>query len=247
MTGEHSLRCYVLRSLWPPLVFLAIVTGLWAFVQWAPVYPVRAMCFDGEDGIVYFPIAGALTAEYAEAMQPGMRHVPHFVDGHRMWVSTWEAFAGRGIGRANEVALWAVIEKRTGIAKRQFRTGAARIAGFESDTTPTCAAIQAIATVGGAWARDGPAPIWRRASPGDAAPDYSQEGDLPPVRWGFDPPHQWILLGVILVLGLGLGIYAGGRMLRWKGQTPLQFYRFWGGCLGLVATILAMIVLALTA
>jgi hypothetical protein len=148
MTGEHSLRCYVLRSLWPPLVFLAIVTGLWAFVQWAPVYPVRAMCFDGEDGIVYFPIAGALTAEYAEAMQPGMRHVPHFVDGHRMWVSTWEAFAGRGIGRANEVALWAVIEKRTGIAKRQFRTGAARIAGFESDTTPTCAAIQAIATVG---------------------------------------------------------------------------------------------------
>ena len=138
-----------------------------------------------------------------------------------------------------------MVTRRTGIWKGHFAHGV-RIAGFRNDGVPTCEAVQAIAIWDGVWAREGPAPIWQPPSPGDPAPDYRREGDLPPVeKWGLALPRGSIVAGILLLVDIGVGIYWGHRVAGWKGAARPGRYRRWGGFLGAVlipaATILPVI------
>ena len=138
------------------------------------------------------------------------------------------------------------MERRTGVRRGDLWRGV-RVAGFDNLGWPTCEATQAIAIWNGVWAREGPAPIWRRPSPGIEAPDYAREGDLPPVeQWGFDIRHHSSLVaGIFLLTGLGLGIYGGHRAAGWKRAARPRRYRRWGGFLGFALTLAAMVLPAI--
>ena len=239
MTDERSLRRYVLRSLWGPLLVILAVSGLLSVYRWVPMVQVEAICWEGEG---YYPIEGVLDGEFRDALRDELTGVAYYVDGRDTLIPLWVALDGAEIGYASEDAIWVVVTRRTGISKGDLARGV-RIAGFRNNGEPTCEAVQAIAIWDGVWARDGPAPIWRRPSPGVPAPDYSNEGDLPPVeRWGFDIPQvNGLIHGFILLLGLSLGIYGGHRMADWKGAARPRRYRRWGGFLGFALTLAATI------
>ena len=242
MTDERSLWRYVLRSLWGPLLVVVAVGMVWATVRWVPLVEVEAICWEGEG---YHPIAGALGGEFRDALRDELTGIAYYVNGRETLIPLWVALDIAEVGFASEDAIWTVVTRRTGISKGQLARGV-RIAGFRNDGVPTCEAVQAIAIWDGVWAREGPAPIWRRPSPGVPAPDYSREGDLPPVeKWGLALPHFTIAAGILLLVGLGLGIYGGHRVEGWKGAARPRRYRRWGGFLGFVLTLTAMILPAI--
>ena len=193
MSGERSLWRYLLRSLWGPFVVVMAVSALWSAYRWVPLVQVQAMCQEYKLGPPYEPIAGRLSHEFQDALRKALSRVPYLAYGDNTLIPLWEALDGERVGSASDDAVWALVERRTGVRRGDLWRGV-RVAGFDNLGWPTCEATQAIAIWNGVWAREGPAPIWRRPSPGIEAPDYAREGDLPPVeQWGFDIRHQFEL------------------------------------------------------
>jgi hypothetical protein len=240
VTDERSLRRYVLRSLWGPLVVVLAVGVAWTVVRWVPMVQVQVMCLDTR-GAIYRSIAGRLSNEFRTALRDELGNVPYFAYGYKTLIPLWEAHAGDEVGSASDDAVWTLVERRTGVRRGDLWRGV-RVAGFENFGWPTCETTQAIAIWNGVWAREDPAPIWRRPSPGIEAPDYSREGNLPPVeKWGLALDQGSIAAGVLLLVGLGLRIFGGHRVAGWKRAARPGRYRRWGGFIGVALTLAAMI------
>ena len=242
MTDERSLWRYVLRSLWGPFLVVLVVSALWSAYRRVPLVQVQAMCQEYNLGPPYKPIAGRLSHEFKDALRKELTRVPYLAYGDKTLIPLWEALDGERVGSASDDAVWALVERRTGVRRGDLLRGV-RVAGFDYVGRPTCEVVQAIAIWDGVWAREGPPAIWWRPSPGIEAPDYGREGDLPPVeQWGFYiRHHSSIVSGIFLLTGLGLGIYGGHRLAGWKGAARPRRYRRWGGFLGFVLTLAAMI------